>query len=259
MQLKYSENKQNRGFTLVELMIYIVLVSMIISYAFSLLTTTSRSYVRSREVSKVQTNGRYAAAILARDVMNTGYKTILLEEDGVTRIKQLPGTWTGNFAVVSPADDSAASFLFFPGNPCDTLEIFKAEMDSVNILDEVVRIRYTIDDNNILWRTTQTFDSTVTGNWVAGAPLALSKNIEALQFRFSENGSDWFDNLSGNRDLIRSIQIELLVKTEREVIGKTGKSYSMGDIIITPTGTDEYYIRRHYTEIVEIVNNRPLF
>ncbi len=257
MQVK-DDISAEAGVTLVELTLYMLFASLIIFYALSMATSASRSYVRGREVSKIQSNGRYAMAILARDVMNTGYKAALSDETGVLRVKQFSGTWVGDRVEPSPSADSAGSINFYEGIPGDTLEIFKAEMIN-DTLDEVIRARYFLDSNNIMWRITRKFDSSAVNYWVDGDTVALSKNIEALQFRFSTDGVNWFDDPVGNRNKIRAIQMEILMRTGREVTGPTGNSYIMGNIVFTPPAEDAQYLRRRYLEIVEVVNNGILF
>lgn len=258
--MQLNNRVYQRGISLVELMLYITFAFLVISFALSLVTEAAQAYVRGREVSKVQSNGRYAMAIVARDVMNTGYKTVLSSSTGVLRMKQLAGTYTGTKAITGTTlADSAASFIFKPGNPSDTLEIFKAEMVKPDSLGAVIRARYTLDNNKILWRITRIYDSTVTGRWKAGDTLALSQNIEAFQCRFSIDGINWTDDPTGNRNKITAIQLELLVRTEREVEGTTASSYSIGDITFTPPSSDANYLRRRYMEIVEVVNNGKLY
>lgn len=260
MQLNDTAKKisKQKGISLVELMIYIVFAFVVISFALKLVTEAAQFYVRGREISKIQSNGRNAMAILARDVMNTGFKTVLVETSGIPSITQFQGTWTGSSVVVSPPIDSAASFLFSQGDPADTLEIFKLEMENTGTLGTVIRARYLIDSSNIFWRITREYNA-LTGVWDAGDTLALSSNIESFQCRFSNDGINWVDNPAGIRHQIVTIQLELLIRTSREVDGSTPQSYTLGNInFIPPTGS-ERYLRRRYTEIVEVVNNGKLF
>jgi len=261
--MQLTKQKRNniscRGISLVELMLYITFAFIVITFALSLVTQAAQTYVRGREVSKIQSNGRYAMAIMARDVMNTGYKTFILDSTKIGRMRQLAGTWTGSKVTNTPTIDSAGSFLFSAGDPNDTLEIFKAEMTRPNVLDKVIRARYTLDSNHILWRITQVFDSTVSGNWKAGDTLTLSKNIESFQCRFSNDGINWIDNPAGIRHQVVAIQLELLMRTDREVAGTTAQSYSIGNITFTPPANDANFLRRRYLEIVEVVNNGKLY
>lgn len=260
MSLKRTDRRCQSGVTLVELMIYMVFAFVVISFALNMTNAASKGYVRGREISKVQSNGRYAMAILARDVMNTGFKSILSTETGVLRVKQFDGTWTGKQVVPlgTPAD-SGASFLFSKGDPGDTLEIFKAELNSDGTLDQVVRARYHLDKEHVMWRITQIYDPGEVDFWRDGDTLALSKNIEAFQCRFSIDGINWNDDPNGNRNKIQAIQLEILMRTEREVSGPTEQSYSVGDITFTPPAGDAQYMRRRYLETVEVVNNGVLF
>lgn len=261
MQLTRNGNRNESGVTLVELLIYLVFASVVIGLSLEVTTASARSYVRGREVSKVQSNGRYAMAIMARDIMNTGFKMLIDTAGGSNSFRQLQGTWTGSRVQVSPPSDSAASFYYAAGDPGDTLEIFKAEMKSSIELDKVIRARYYIDTDHVLWRVTQEFDSTVlVGNsWINPDSIAISKNIEALQFRFSYDGVNWYDDPSGERHNVVAIEVSLLMRTEREVGGTVPSSYEVGDITFTPPSEDSNYLRRRYVETVEVANNGKIY
>jgi len=260
MQLNDNKKRDThtRGISLVELMLYITFAFVVITFAMSLVTEAAQFYVRGREVSKIQSNGRYAMAILARDVMNTGFKTILVENAGVLSVSQFQGTWTGSAIGGTPPLDSAASFLFSPGDPADTLEIFKLEMENTDATGDVIRARYALDTSRVLWRITRIYDAS-TGTWGAGDTLALSSNIESFQCRFSNDGVNWVDNPTGIRHQIVAIQLELLMRTDREVDGTTAQSYTLGNITFIPPTGSERFLRRRYTEIVEVVNNGKLY
>ncbi len=247
----------NRGLTLTELLIYMVLSGIVIAYGASMITHSSKVYVRQREVSKLQSGGRNTMAILARDIMNTGFKTYL-DTNGVVRT--LGGTWTGASIDASKPSDSAASFLFSAGENSfyDTLEIFKAEMVKGDSLEGVYRVKYLVDNNEVLLRISGLYDSS-SASWGGWDTLQIATQIEALQYQFSIDGIDWLDDPIGVRDQIKTITVSFLSKTDREVAKFVDDTFNLGDISISLTDSSGLNLRRLYQETVEVMNNGVLY
>ncbi len=253
--------KDKKGITLVELMIYLVISTVVIGYALSTITATSQNYVRSRETVKLQTAGRNSMLLLARDFSNMGYKTILVDTGGGnTEIRQLPGTWTGADNVVTPLLDSAGSFLFQAGFPHDTIEIFKAEMIRDDSLDEIIRVQYVVDSATAtLLRISQPLD-TAGFVWGDRDTMTILQNVEAIQYRFTTDGINWHDNPTGIRDQVEEVRIELLARSLRTMRITTNKEFVVGGTQFSTADTSRSkYMWRLYQETVEVTNNGNLF
>ncbi|MDO6513886.1 MULTISPECIES: PilW family protein [Neptuniibacter] len=63
-----------KGFSLIELMIALVLGLFLIGGVISVFMGSSRSFNSNEALSRVQENGRFALELIAQDVRNTGYK-----------------------------------------------------------------------------------------------------------------------------------------------------------------------------------------
>lgn len=67
-----ARNKQ-RGFSLIELMIALVLGLFIIGGVLSVFIGSSQTFNANEALSRVQENGRFAIELIAEDIRNSGY------------------------------------------------------------------------------------------------------------------------------------------------------------------------------------------
>lgn len=244
----------SRGYTLVELIIYSLVALIVIGFSLSLIRTTSRSYTRDRRKSRMQTEGRNAILMMSREIVNTGFKKYLKFDPGVdTTLITVSNTTTGDLAAPVPAQpvpgDGESSFMYYPGIPGDTLEIFRATLKANGQFDTTQRITYS-RSGNTLERKLREHDGT---NWIAEPTTELANNVEALQFQFSTDKTTWTNSITGIKKDIKAIKIFLLIRTNKEVDLKVQKTYHLGNTTIVPTG--DRHLRRLYIEIVEVVNN----
>ncbi len=246
----------SHGYTLVELIIYSVIALIVIGFSLSLIRTTSVSYTRDRRKSRMQTEGRNAILMMAREIVNTGFKTYLKYNVNVdTTLTTIDHTTTGGTNEWNEGNpDGESSFMYYAadaGNYNDSLEIFKANLDNNGQNPVQERIKYFLD-GNILKRTRKEYTGAPWGNETT---IELADNIEALQFRFSQNKYDWnINNPAGIKKTIQAIRIYLLIRTNKETDFNIEKTYDLGNgITISPTG--DRYLRRLYIETVEVVNN----
>ncbi|MAY42818.1 MULTISPECIES: PilW family protein [unclassified Neptuniibacter] len=65
---------KEKGFSLVELMIALVLGLFVIGGVISVFIGSSQSFRSNEALSRVQENGRFALELIAQDIRNTGYK-----------------------------------------------------------------------------------------------------------------------------------------------------------------------------------------
>jgi type IV pilus assembly protein PilW len=73
MMLRLHFNPESRGFTLVELLIAMLLASLVGMAAYTVFSTSSRSYVSQEDVTEVQQNIRVAMERLSKDVRAAGF------------------------------------------------------------------------------------------------------------------------------------------------------------------------------------------
>lgn len=251
--------KLNRyGFTLTELLIYIVLSSILIGFSLSVITTLAENYVNTREATNLQTSSRNVLSLMFRDISNMGYKIVKEVKDSSFIMRQLPGTWTGALVDTTLKTDSAASFIIKHGLPNDTLEIFKADVLDNDSLEGVFRISYVIDTGKILRRISRELD-TATLVWQNPDSMIVANNVEVLQYRFTTDGVNWHDNPDGMRDLVRKIRIEILTFGNRDMKTTVDKTFTIGNVVFSTADSSRTHKRwRFYRETVEVSNNGNL-
>lgn len=273
-----------KGYTLVELMIYMVLGLLVVGYSMNAMKQISTNYVRGREVTKLQQNGRDAINLMARDLVNTGFKYYIKKDTlpnptsggNYVSYQTLPdpsidsddtvflyGSYTGTY--VDPAGsvpaDSAASFYCGQGNPYDTIEVFRSRLIRTDLVNSVERTRYNVQ-NDTLFRITQTCTNKALNasgdiDWGADEKIAVVANVKALQFQYSRDGLNWVHNpaSSKTRDEMKYIKIELVMSSDRTDEIVSTQPIAVGDITVTPDGS---HIYRSYEQVVAILNNGVL-
>lgn len=151
----------NKGITLIELVIYIVLLSLVLLLIGTPFKTMLSSFSSGKKTSALQSETRDVTAMIARDLRNTGLKTYLLS--GTPTV--VPNTF------IEDATDRS-SFILKEGDPCDTLTIYKARLDATgNFTGEADTVTYFMQ-GNVLKRDEN------------GKQIDLAQNVQALQFQF---------------------------------------------------------------------------
>jgi prepilin-type N-terminal cleavage/methylation domain-containing protein len=157
------------GFTLVELLVYIVLFAIISLFVGKQFKALVDNYASGKRVSKQQLDSRDIVAAMSREIRNTGLKVYLhnVATDSYTRTVA-PG-------VVASATDNS-SFIHKQGDPGDTLQIFAARLSSTGEwLNAVDTIKYYLDGTTLM-REYKTTGSSQTG--------IFADNVFALQFAY---------------------------------------------------------------------------
>lgn len=257
IRLKIFRQK-NRGYTLVELLLYTVVALIVTGFALSLIRTTSKSYTQDRRKSRMQTEGRNAVAMMAREMVNTGFKNYLRNNAGVFTLVTIPQT-TMNAVFGTANPDGLSSFRFVNQTASqyyDQLEIIKAKLDASGQNPVQERIRF-YNSGMTLMRGLRTYNSG-TGAWSAETSVEIATNVEALQFQFSTDMSlsdaSWVNIAAGVQKDVVAMRIHLLIRTSQAVDARVQKSYTLADVTLSPPTSDRY-LRRLYTETVEVVNN----
>lgn len=272
----------NKGLTLVEVTVYIVLGTLVLSYAMAAMKSVSKTYVHGREVTKMQQSGRDAINSIGRDLVNTGFKYYLFKDtvSGKATYKTKPvitepdsaflkGTYlsdqiNSDYHIESPKRaDSTASFLHSNFDPGDELEIFRAKLERTDLIGSIERVRYH-QSNDTLFRTVQVCTTPVldaSGNiqWGSATTVGIVENVMGIQYQFSENGKDWIGDptLNETKHLMKYIKVELLIASERDAdIAPLTNNVQIGGttngVTFVPDGVHLY---RTYTLTVPILNN----
>lgn len=270
---------KHHGYTLTELLIYMVLAGLVISYSMQTLGNMSKNYVVSREVTKMQQTGRDAVNVLARDIANTGYKYYLnrdtipstsggdsvifevkpspLSEDSLFLLGSYASSYVDTVSGVLPSD-SSASFFESSGAISDTLEVLRSKLVRADSIGFIERTKFFIQNDTLL-RVSQvcTTKALVSGliEWLSADTIAILENAKALQFQYSKDGYNWSHTPTADRirDEIQHIRIELLVSSSRENSMNLGnRPVIVGDITVHSDGIHFY---RKHEKIVTLQNN----
>lgn len=266
--------KNYKGYTLLELMMYMLVAIMVIGFAFQMISRTQKQYGQQRSMSIMQGEGRNSIYIISADIQNCGFKNFLQETGSGTNIyvlTRIAGITTNEDDVTTPEaspGDGDASFYAKDGGTgaFDTLEFFKGSIDSDGDFEKVVRITYVVESNNLIRyekKATQTTPSTI--DWsVAPTDIdtaTIVENVEALQFEFSTDKVNWVDDPTGIKSQIKAIRVNILIRTNRTVaqpaVSNTYKVTRIGNDLEagTEVTVDGNHLRRLYTETIEVVNN----
>jgi prepilin-type N-terminal cleavage/methylation domain-containing protein len=163
-------NKRS-GFSLIELMLCLVLVSLMAILFIKGFRTMAFGYEDSKRVSNQQLDARDFMAIISMDLKNTGLKNFVTS----TSFKSVV-----NHPVygVSVSDSDISSFIYKNGTPGDTLSIIQIPLNNKGgWLGRIDTISYLIR-NDTLIRT------------LSGSSIALASAVSALQFEYGVYVSD---------------------------------------------------------------------
>ncbi len=267
----------NKGHTLAELLVYMVLGVIVLGFSVQAMKDISTGYIRGREVTKMQTNGRDAVNLLARDLANTGFKYYIFKDTVTTSGKDtvtyemrpspitadslfLFGSYTSKYVDLSGSipSDSAASFFEMSGAISDTLELFRSRLVRADSVGAIERIKFYVG-NNTLWRVSrECTNRSLAGSvidWKLPDTLAVIDNAKGLQFQYSTDGFNWINSPSTSavRDSIKHIRVALLIASSRESdIVDPADSVILGDVKI---GKEDGLLYRTYEQVVTIHNN----
>lgn len=154
----------NKGLSLVEVVVYMIVSIIIIGYIFNTLSNITHSFHQEKKKSVLQMNGQDAISLLARDIATTGFKHFLdtskIEDSILYRKRIFKGTYLRTVLKEFPngkeSSEYDASFLIYPGTYFDTLEVLRAKMLHAHKLDTVQRITY-VPDNGELKRESRSY------------------------------------------------------------------------------------------------------
>lgn len=246
------------GYTLTELLIYMLVASIVIVLALSLMRTTFKNYTLNTKKTELQEIGRDAIVAMTREIANTGLKYYIDKSGAPNVLRFINGSYVSYPDSTSGSKD-LSSFNFWPniisGNPgpSDSLEIIKALLDDNGQSTGVVKIRYSRNSNNELIRKLWTYG----GGWPANpsSTMVLATNVEVLQFQFATvAATTWQNTLTVNdKKNVKVIRVLLLMKIDSGTAIKSQTSYTVADYVAPPAS--DGYIRRLYQEEMEVENN----
>ncbi|MCI5136459.1 MAG: prepilin-type N-terminal cleavage/methylation domain-containing protein [Candidatus Electrothrix sp. AW2] len=178
-----SRRKQKEnGFSLLEVMVSMVIVSFITIGMYGVYTIQQRSYTVQEQVSEMQQKGRAALDFMVRDLRMAGFDSL----DG-----------TCSSGLITAADEADITFP-----TCDDNDT------------KATKVRYYLDDayksngmNNGVSDDLFRVEDKGAG---FGNPQLIAEGVDALEFRYlDEDGNEL---IPFNAQQVRSIQISLLIR-----------------------------------------------
>jgi len=255
----------NKGTSLVEVLIYLVVSVIVIAYALNAMTSVAKGYVNQRTVVSMQADGEDAIGVMAREIAATGFKMYLSKnvdaDNKVTYDKEEEGKVT-NESIYLPGlgnpfpNDSDASFLHMNGTHDDTLEFVYAKMIDAYRLDKIERIRYTLKDDTLFHRSQEYsgVDDDARDDWGIEVNIALIDNVSAVQFEFSIDGVTWVSDVTDIKHQMNFVKASILIKSKRKLDTQIDHEIIMSDDF-TFIENESKSIYRLYQKIIEIPNN----
>jgi type IV pilus assembly protein PilW len=200
--MKNNKEKRASGFTLVEILVAIAMLSIFMAASMAVLVPLSRSYTATDVASSAQQVVRMAVEVIASDIRLAG----------LDPLKQLQGVDGSGIPICGFQEASATSVRF----TCDRVPEGETEANG------------TIDDSNFE-NINYFYDAGAQALMLrlyAGAPVQTSQqlvnNITNLRFRYyDEDGNE-----TGDLTEIRAVQISMTVEEDAGMEDSIERSYS---------------------------------
>jgi type IV pilus assembly protein PilW len=170
----------NRGFSLLELMVAMAVVSILLAGIYAAYITQLRSYMTQQMTLEMQQNLRVAMQIMARDIRMAGFDPTRSANAGV--ITMLANTFR-----------------------------FSADKDQSGVAtDSDEDITYAINNNGSLGRQTIVYDP-VTNTTTSSGLQPVAENIDALNFVYLDaNGV-----ITSNPTAVASVQVTIVGRSSK--------------------------------------------
>jgi len=190
----FNEFGRDRGFSLLELMIVLVISSIIIMGTYAAYSVQSKSYSTQREISKIQQDLRGALYMMEFDVLNAGRDPSLSNRYGITDIRYYDyqaGALDNVMAstpFVLPA--AANSPIYFGSFPVIEFTSLRRDTNGDRIGDAPVTIRYQVydfdNDGRLDFGRRQTFGMTLAPE-LNSPPVLVAEGVVAVGYAFAYN------------------------------------------------------------------------
>jgi prepilin-type N-terminal cleavage/methylation domain-containing protein len=197
-----------RGFTLVELLVVMVLLSVVMAAIYSVFVHSNRVYLSQEEVVAAQQEARSALEILGREIRMAGF---------IADNNQIGGTAPINLACWAGDADSAIEMAEVDAAAKTTTLAFKSDMDGDGNTDAVRYIYYhgdhaTASLRNTLYREVKTWNVNSWDDLSTIGPQLFLENIQSLNFTY-QMADGTTTAAPGVLDDIRGLVIGLVAQT----------------------------------------------
>jgi prepilin-type N-terminal cleavage/methylation domain-containing protein len=269
-----------KGMTLIELLVYMAIAALLLAPVIMLMQNSSVNMARDAVNTDLRISGRDILNIMYEDIRNTGFKLKTPNGDtctGVTFIEfntAVPPVMTKNDpSSIQSGDGTGTSEAF------DTLTIRKGKLDKNTGewggYDEIkYYVHQSTTDSTLIWEHTKSYDKNgIQPSTFVPVKREIAKNVEALQFQYSDSLSTWVDGNNSNslfvgtgseqmaKDSVKYIKIAV-VTVDKKKLAPTKTFLETPVPVYTGSYThgpfDDQYLRE-VSEIVVPIPNNGLF
>jgi type IV pilus assembly protein PilW len=204
-----SRSGCDQGFTLLELLVVILILSVVMAGVYSVYTSQQKSFLIQEDVAEMQQNLRAAMFTMVREIRLAGCNPTGKANAGIVTANANTISVTmdicGNNPNVDPPDGDT-------GDLDEAVTYALTDADSDGTVDSLVRIR--------------------PGDLV---PPLVASNIDALNFVYLDGNG----NVSADLTQIRTVQLTVVARTENPSVGfRNTASYRnlQGAVVFTAPG-----------------------
>jgi prepilin-type N-terminal cleavage/methylation domain-containing protein len=253
-----------KGMTLIELLVYMAIAALLLAPVIMLMQNSSVNMARDAVTTDLRISGRDILNIMYEDIRNTGFKlkdASGARDSNVAFIINNPMPPPYNMVIYDSS--SFQSGNAGPNGAFDTLTIRKGRLDNGGSWLGYYVVKYYVSDDSTLIRESTKFDVNKYDFPVTEAPRKIARPVEALQFQYSADLSNWEDTYSNNstgfaeKTKVRYIKIAVVTMDKKKLAPtKTFSQIYVGDYSYGPF--DDQYLRE-LSEIVVPIPNNGLF
>jgi len=202
----------SQGFTLVELIVVMAMVSLVMGAIYSVFVRSNRVYISQEEVVAAQQEARSALEILGREIRMAGFIAANNRPGGLDLITA--AAWAGD-------PESAIEVATVDTPPNTTILVFKSDLDGDGNTDAVRYIYYHSDHaaanrRNTLTRQVLTWSGGAWNDLSGAGEQTFLENIQNLTLAYQMvDGA--ITVTPGDLDDIRGVVINLTAQTTREI------------------------------------------
>lgn len=171
--------RDSKGFTLVEILIALALMSIITTAIYQLYISNYKTWVSQDLVTEMQQNARFSIDLMTREMQLAGYDI----PSGETAIKEATDTkftfWSRDLSISGAANEQRRKVSFY--------------QDGANLKMDVVTEAGGADTGNV-----------------------VAENVESLDFDYYDDQNNQITSLPADMGLIRRIKVTLKVRTSRK-------------------------------------------
>jgi len=245
-----SHLKFNKGFSLVELMVSLVIGLVILLALYVVLMSNVQSLSTTEAQSALTDNGQRASQFIRQMLKNAGYRPF--EAVSIGAAFDIPDDWVTQNQVISGTDGGLTGTV--PGN--DTLVVRYRGAENGTLVD-CSGLAVAVDDPIII--TIDVVDNQLRcTDSLTDTPYIVADGIESLQIRYSLLDTNRYivapDINSSEWEQVDVVEFAVLARSsELTSTGATNsRSYNILEGTITATG--DRFLRSVYEELVVVRN-----